>query len=164
MKIEYLVKSSKDLSQKEIEQFRVLLDKQGQVNSSGGKAERCFKICLVKLDDIVIGIGALKQVYKSPFDYAKVSNMKDRYNYELGYVFVDKDEINIDFHGLGIGKYITKLLLVQIEKENVFATTEYTDNNPMFHILKSFDFKFIGKTYKGKTTKKNICLMALHKN
>lgn len=164
MKIEYLVKSSKDLSQEEIEQFKVLLDKQGQVNSSEGKAERCFKICFVKLDEKTIGIGALKQVYKSPFDYANVSNQKENYNYELGYVFVDKDEICTDFQGLGIGTYITKLLLFQIKKENVFATTECNESNPMYHILKIFGFESIGNTFKGKKTQKNICLMVLNQN
>ncbi|MGZ0014619.1 hypothetical protein [Yeosuana sp. AK3] len=161
MKIEYLVKSSIDLTKEEIGLFRVLLDKQGQVDSSEGKAERCFKICLVKLDGNAIGIGALKQVYKSPFDYAKVPEIKENYNYELGYLFVDKNRINANFPGLGIGKYITKLLLNEIKNENVFATTEYDENNPMYHILKSFNFKCIGYTYKGKKTKKSICLMVL---
>ena len=106
MKIEYLVKSSKDLTKEEIRQFRVLLDKQGQVDSSEGKAERCFKICLVKLDGNAIGIGALKQVYKSPFDYAKVPELKENFNYEIGYLFVDKDKIKENHQGLGVGKNI----------------------------------------------------------
>ena len=159
MKIEYLVKSPKDLTKEEIKQFRFLLDKQGQVDSSEGKAERCFKICLVKLDGNAIGIGALKQVYKTPFNYAKVPEIKENYNYELGYLFVDKDKIKVQFQGLGIGKYITKILLNEIKNVNVFATTEYDQNNPMYHILKSFNFKCIGNTYKGKKTKKSICLM-----
>lgn len=164
MKIEYLVKSSKDLTKEEIKQFRFLLDKQGQVDSSEGKAERCFKICLVKLDGNAIGIGALKQVYKTPFNYAKVPEVKENYNYELGYLFVEKDKIKAQFQGLGIGKYITKLLLNEIKNVNVFATTEYDQNNPMYHILKSFNFKCIGNTYKGKKTKKSICLMVYNQN
>ncbi|MCK7591327.1 hypothetical protein M0G43_12135 [Subsaxibacter sp. CAU 1640] len=159
MKIEYLVKSSKDLTKEEIRQFRVLLDKQGQVDSSEGKAERCFKICLVKLDGNAIGIGALKQVYKTPFDYAKIPEIKENYNYELGYLFVDKDNIKANFQGLGIGKYITKLLLNEIKNENVFATTELNEKNSMYHILKSFNFESIGNTYKGQKTNKTICLM-----
>ena|SRR5690554_4028182 len=164
MKIEYLVKSSKDLTKEEIIQFRVLLDKQGQVDSSEGKAEQCYKICLVKLDGNAIGIGALKQVYKSPFDYAKIPEIKENYKYELGYLFVDKDKIKGNFQGLGIGKYITKLLLNEIINENVFATTEYDENNPMYHILKGFNFKCIGHTYKGKKTEKSICLMVSNQN
>lgn len=164
MKIEYLVKSSKDLTKEEIKQFRFLLDKQGQVDSSEGKAERCFKICLVKLDGNAIGIGALKQVYKTPFNYAKVPEIKENYNYELGYLFVEKDKIKAQFQGLGIGNYITKLLLNEIKNVNVFATTEYDQNNPMYHILKSFNFKCIGNTYKGKKTKKSICLMVYNQN
>src|SRR5690606_28750684 len=140
-------------------QFRVLLDKQGQVDSSEGKAECCFKICLVKLDGNAIGIGALKQVYKTPFDYAKIPEIKENYNYELGYLFVDKDNIKANFQGLGIGKYITKLRLNEIKNENVFATTELNEKNSMYHILKSFNFESIGKTYKGQKTKKTICLM-----
>lgn len=159
MRIEYLVKSPVDFSQEELGEFEALLDKQGQVDSSEGKAVKCFKICLVKFEGNTIGIGALKQVYKSPFDYAKVSEVKESYNYELGYLFVDKNEIKADFQGLGIGKYITKLLLFQIKNENVFATTEYEESNVMYHILNSFGFKCIGNTYKGKKTGKSICLM-----
>jgi hypothetical protein len=164
MKIEYLVKSSKDLTQDEITKFIILLDRQGQVDSSEGKAERCFKICMVILDGKAIAIGALKQVYKSPFDYAKVPEIKENYNYELGYLFVDKDRINANFQGLGIGKYITKLLLNEVKNENVFATTEYDENNPMYHILLSFGFNCKGQTYKGKKTKKDICLLVLTHN
>ena len=108
MKIEYLVKSSKDLTKEEIRQFRVLLDKQGQVDSSEGKAERC--------------------------------------------------------QGLGVGKYITKILLAEIKNENAFATTEFDTKNPMYHILKSFGFVSMGEIYKGNKTKKDICLMVLTKN
>ncbi|HBR53804.1 MAG TPA: hypothetical protein DEA82_06325 [Flavobacteriaceae bacterium] len=164
MKIEYLVKSSKDLTKEEIRQFRVLLDKQGQVDSSEGKAERCFKICLVKLDGNAIGIGALKQVYKSPFDYAKVPELKENFNYEIGYLFVDKDKIKENHQGLGVGKYITKILLAEIKNENAFATTEFDTKNPMYHILKSFGFVSMGEIYKGNKTKKDICLMVLTKN
>jgi len=164
MKIEYLVKSSKDLTKEEIRQFRVLLDKQGQVDSSEGKAEQCFKICLVKINGNAIGIGALKQVYKSPFDYAKIPEIKENYNYELGYLFVDKDKMKANFQGLGIGKYITKLLLNEIKNQTAFATTEYNEKNPMYHILKSFNFHCVGNTYKGKKTKKSICLMVSNQN
>lgn len=164
MKIEYLVKSPKDLSQDEISQFKILLDKQGQVDTSEGKAERCFRICLVKLDGKYIGIGALKQVYKSPFNYAKVPEIKQIYNYELGYLFVDKDAIKANLKGMGIGKYITRLLLNEIKNENVFATTEYDESNAMYYILKSYGFNRKGVTYKGKKTKKDICLMVLDQN
>ena len=122
MKIEYLVKSSKDLTKEEIRQFRVLLDKQGQVDSS------------------------------------------ENFNYEIGYLFVDKDKIKENHQGLGVGKYITKILLAEIKNENAFATTEFDTKNPMYHILKSFGFVSMGEIYKGNKTKKDICLMVLTKN
>lgn len=163
MNIEYSIKSSKDLSKKEITQFENLLKKQGQVNSAIGKAQRCHKICFVYVDKIHFGIGALKEVYKLPFKYAGVDSLKENFQYELGYLFVDNSSDNNDYTGLGIGKNITRLLLNEVKKESVFATTELSIKNSMYYILNSFGFVSIGNPYKGKSTGKLLTLMILNK-
>jgi hypothetical protein len=143
--------------------FEYLLKKQGQIDKAEGKLERCHKVCLVKLNGRSVGIGALKQVYKSPFNYAGVSEIRHNYNYEVGYLFVHKEAIEKDFGSLGIGKYITRLLLNEVIKENVFATTENNKENPMLYILRSLGFEISGNPYQGKTTKKDIVLMVLNR-
>ncbi len=161
MTIQYILKPPLQFSDTEKEDFEYLLDKQGQIDKVEGKLERCYKVCLVKLNGDSIGIGALKQVYKSPFAYSGVSEIQHNYNYEIGYLFVDNESINKDYGSLGVGKYITRLLLSQVTGENVFATTESNDENRMLYILKSFGFKVSGSPYLGRTTKKNIVLMTL---
>lgn len=163
MTIEYILKSPTQFLDTERKDFEYLLNKQGQIDKVEGKLERCHIVCLVKLNGSSIGIGALKQVYKSPFKYAGAANVQDNYNYEIGYLFVDKEAIEKDSGSLGIGKYITRLLLNDIVKENVFATTENNKENPMFYILQSFGFKVLGSPYQGKTTNKNIVLMTLER-
>jgi hypothetical protein len=160
MTIEFNLIKSENLKEEEIEIFEKLLEEQGQVNTSKGKAKRCNQICIVKVNQEAIGIGALKEVYKRPFEYADVENLKKEYNYELGYLFV-KDIANL--RGLGIGKYISKLLLNSVIEDNIFATTEFSQKNPMYHILKSFKFCSIGKIYLGKTTNKQLTLMTLNR-
>ncbi len=161
MTIKYIVKSPTQISEEEKKDFEYLLNKQGQIDVVEGKLERCHKICLVKLNGESVGIGALKQVYKSPFKYAGVSEIEHSYNYEVGYLYVDKEAIDKDLGSLGIGKYVTRLLLNEVAKENVFATTEHNKENPMLYILKSLGFKVAGYQYQGKATKKNIALMIL---
>ncbi|OUS02877.1 hypothetical protein A9Q86_02180 [Flavobacteriales bacterium 33_180_T64] len=163
MKIEFLVEAPNLLSKDNVKNFEVLLNKQGQIDTVVGKVVRCYRICLVKLNGNPVAIGALKQVYKSPFDYAEVPELSDNYNYEIGYLFVDKENIEDDNGKLGIGKYITRLLLNEVRNDNVFATTEENTDNPMLHILKSTGFKIIGKTYKGNKTNKKLCLMLLER-
>lgn len=163
MTIEYILKSPAKMTTAERKDFECLLEKQGQIDMVAGKLERCHKICLVKINGNSIGIGALKQVYKSPFKYAGVAEIQDKYNYEIGYLFVDSESIDEGYGNLGIGKYITRLLLNQVNGENVFATTESNEENRMLYILKYFGFRFSGRPYQGRTTKKNIVLMTLER-
>lgn len=160
MTIEFKLIKSEILKHKEIEIFESLLEKQGQVNTPIGKAKRCYQICIVTVNQVAIGIGALKEVYKRPFEYADVREIEDKYKYELGYLFVEDDK---NLRGLGIGKYISKLLLNSIKEENIFATTEFSQSNPMYHILRSFGFKSTGKPYLGNTTNKLLTLMTLNR-
>lgn len=138
--------------------FVELLVEQGQVaNPNIDKVNASPFICIVFGDDVPIGIGAIKNVYKNPFDYAQVSDLKAKFKNELGYLFVRNDNTN-NFRGLGIAKTICKLLLKEIGTGTVFATTEENKNNVMKHILKNIGFKKSGKTYKGHNTKKKIGL------
>lgn len=157
MTLLFKVETPDNFTQEEKNDFVVLLIKQGQVaNPNIHKVNASDYICLVYANEKPIGIGAIKNVYNRPFDYADVPDLKQTYKKELGYLYVDNTQIN--FRGLGIGKTITKLLLSKIGNDNIFATTDEDDNNVMKGILKGLGFKKVGKTYEGQETKKNIGL------
>ena len=98
-----------------------------------------------------------------PFEYANVTDLKDDFEEEIGYLFIDSNQNGKNYRGLGIGKNITYMLLTKVNNRNVFATTEFNQSNAMFHILKKFGFESIGKPYKGRNTGKIITLMILNR-
>jgi hypothetical protein len=156
MEIIYKVDSSENFEEEEKNIFIGLLGRQGRVEDpSLAKFNSCPFVCIVYADKIPVGIGAIKQVYKAPFDKAGVSNLKSDFDFELGYLFVDPDE---KYKGKKIGKSISEKLLEKIEGKNVFATTQEENENPMYHILMKFGFSKAGKTYKGRMTGDAISL------
>ena len=158
MTLTFKVDNPEKFTIKEKDIFVQLLIKQGQVtNPNIDKVNASPFICIVFCNDEPVGIGAIKNVYKTPFDYAKVSELKVKFENELGYLFVSNDNAS-NFRGLGIGKTISKLLLKQIGKGTVFATTDVSRKNIMKYILKNVGFKKVGKTYKGQNTNKKIGL------
>lgn len=141
-------------SEEEKDQFLQLLKEQGQVsNPTLERINASTLICLAFVDNNPIGIGAIKNVYKSPFDYAEVPELKEDFDHELGYIYVKEGHKK-----LGIGKEISRLLLQDLGSKNVFATTELSDENSMKFILEKLSFKQIGKSYKGGKTGKDIAL------
>lgn len=158
MTLTFKVDKPEKFTAKEKNFFVELLIKQGQVaNPNIGKVNSSPFICIVYCNDTPIGIGAIKNVYKNPFDYAEVPELKTKFKNELGYLFVSDDNSN-DLRGLGIGKTISKLLLKKIGTGTVFATTDVSRKNVMKYILKDIGFKMVGKTYKGQNTNKKIGL------
>jgi len=158
MTLTFKVDKPENFTAKEKDIFVQLLINQEQVaNPNIDKVNASPFICIVFCNDEAIGIGAIKNVYKNPFDYAEVPELKAKFKNELGYLFVSNDNAN-NFRGLGIGKTISKLLLKQIGTGTVFATTDVSRKNVMKYILKDVGFKKVGKTYKGQNTNKKIGL------
>ncbi len=144
---------------KELESFLNLLIEQNQIiNPSIDKIKGCYLLCFVKYDNLLIGIGAIKQGYKTQFDKAGVSELKSFYNHELGYLYViDHPEIR----GKGLGKEISRQLISSLGRESLFATTEESESNPMKFILEKLDFQKVGNSYVGGKTGKTIALYIL---
>ena len=156
MKITFEVNSPNEFKKNQIEEFLNLLILQKQVsNPSIQKINASTLICIVYADNVAIGIGAIKQVYKTPFDKAEVSELKDKFEFELGYLYVKDCK---KYRGLGIGKTICKLLLKELGNKNVFATTDIDEKNVMKYILESLSFVKTGKIYSGASTQKSIGL------
>lgn len=154
--IDFKIAAPDNFEDSQLEDFLELLLKQGQVsNPNIEKLRRCPFLGMVYENDNLIGIGAIKQVYKRPFDKSGIPELKDKYNFELGYIFlIDKEE----YRGKGIGKSLCNKLLKQVENKNIFATTEENDENPMKFILKKIGFSKSGENYTGEETGKQIGL------
>lgn len=163
MNLRYKIDSPKNFSEKEKFEFIELLIKQGQVeNPNMEKLNSCIFLCMVFNENIPIGIGAIKNIYNKPFEYAGVSDLKKLFKHELGYLYVESNS-EYSFRGLGIGKNIAQYLLKKIENENVFATTEINLSNSMLFLLRKLGFESIGIPYIGKNTSKIISLMVLNR-
>jgi len=162
MEIKYKIDKADNFSTAEKNCFLELLIRQGKVSEpTPEKIESCPYLCIASFDSKIIGIGALKQIYMTPFDNAGVADLKPKFNIELGYLYVLDNQDGISFRGLGIGKSITRFLLTQKNNKNIFATTEFNETNPMLHILRKFGFTSIGNPYIGHKTHDIITLMIL---
>ncbi len=159
MDIKYIVDKPQNLTRQQLQYFQKLLKLQGQVrNPSMEKIKSCPFLCLAYHNELPVGIGAIKEVYKTPFEKANVNELREKYDIELGYIFVlDKKT----FRGKGIAKSICSALINMTKKKNIFATTEESDENAMKWILKNLGFIQTGQTYIGTTTEKNIGLYLL---
>jgi len=81
MRIDFKVGTPKEFSCQKNEDFLRLLIQQNQIkNPSIEKVNNCIILCFAYFQNELIGIGAIKQVYKTPFDKAGVSELKDKYN------------------------------------------------------------------------------------
>jgi hypothetical protein len=159
MTIDFKVGKPNEFSYEEIEDFLRLLIQQNQIeNPSIEKVNNCLILCFAYFQDELIGIGAIKQVYKTPFDKAGVSELKGKYNNELGYLFIKEEK---ELRGKGIAKAICNFLISKIPEENIFATTEQSEENSMIYILQRLNFEKVGETYSGAKTKKKIVLYLL---
>jgi hypothetical protein len=163
MELYYQVDKTEKFSQEEKLVFLKLLKKQGQVEKPDLlKIEKCLYLCIAWNKSTPVGIGAIKNVYLTPFKYAKVDELKNQYINEIGYLYVENSE-NSNYRGLGIGKKITHLLLQNLNSNGVFATTENSVSNGMFHILSHLGFKQAGRPFLGKKTGKELVLMVFSK-
>lgn len=129
MRIEYqvLVKSEINASIRDI--FGKALQRQGKVQGDvSEKADRCKLICIARLDDEVVGIGAIKVKTKSDFSEQKadLSKLSDAFDWELGYLFTDPAHTR-----KGICRNIARLLVDAHGQENLMASTEISANPGM---------------------------------
>lgn len=148
--------SPKNFSKEQKETFLKLLKLQDQVgNLSIEKIERCPILCMAFDNDTAVGIGAIKQIYTKPFEKAGIPKMAKLYPFELGYIFRLND---VKYAKSKIGKFISNCLLDKLGCQNVFATTEESNQNAMKYILQQLQFVKTGKTFIGSKTGKAIGL------
>ncbi|WP_168732717.1 GNAT family N-acetyltransferase [Flavobacterium supellecticarium] len=154
--MKYKVDVPENFEDEQLNLYLNLLIKQGQVaNPNIEKIKSCSFLGMVYDNDRPIGIGAIKQVYKTPFAKAEIPELADEYDFELGYIYIVNEE---RYRGKGIAKDLCNRLLEKISGKNIFATTEENDENSMKFLLQKLGFAKKGKAYTGAKTGKLIGL------
>lgn len=142
----YKLASPKNISVVDKNTFLKLLIQQGKiVNPTMEKINRCTALCLCKLDNEIISIGAIKPKTSSDFnsDKSGLEKFRNDFSLELGYCFT------LSAHtGKGFSSSIVKLLLDDFNNTNIMASTELRLNNSMIRILEKNNFKHFGNPWK----------------
>lgn len=144
--ITYKIESPKNFSKEEKQVFLDLLIKQEKVQKPTiEKVNRCQLLCVCKVENQIVSIGAIKPKTNSDFnsDKADLNNMRSEFEIELGYCFTLPD-----FTRLGFSSMIAKMLLGKVGRENLMASTELHSDNSMIGILERAGFKQYGKPWK----------------
>ncbi len=144
--IAYKIGAPERFSESEKKQFLDLLIKQNKVrNPTLRKLERCHRLCTCTMNEEVVSIGAIKPATKSDFDavHADLEAQRNDFKLELGYCYT-----NPQYSGKGHSTSIVKMLLENVE--NVIASTELRNDNPMLYILQKHGFKQYGNSWESK--------------
>lgn len=152
----YKIDIPENFSKAEKEIFRDLLQQQSKVtNPTIEKVNRCTLLCVCKLDNQIVSIGAIKPKTNSDFSSEKsdLEKMRNEFQLELGYCFTLPDKT-----GQGHSSTITKMLLDKLTNENVMASTEIRSDNSMVRILERNGFKQYGKPWKSVIHKGTLAL------
>lgn len=126
--------------------FGEMLRKQGKVRGDfDAMADRCNLICLAKINNDVVGIGAIKQKTKSDFsnNKADLESMEKEFDWELGYFYTENQYL-----GRGIASNITRILIEAYGDNNLMASTEINNNPAMVKIFEKNGFRLFGKPWK----------------
>jgi GNAT superfamily N-acetyltransferase len=144
--IVYKIGSPKEFSESEKKRFRALLVVQGKVSKPTiEKVNRCYLLCLCKVDNEIISIGAIKPKTNSDFNNNKadLDKLRNDFQKELGYCFTLPNHT-----GHGYSSALVQQLLKRVEKENLMASTELRLDNSMIRILERNGFKQYGNPWK----------------
>lgn len=146
LEITFKIDIPKNFSEQERRTFLDLLNKQGKVKDPTiGKVNRCKLLCVCKVDNQIVSIGAIKQKTTSDFNSNKsdLEHLSNEFKIELGYCFTLPD-----YTGKGFSSTIVKMLLTEIGNHNLMASTELREDNSMNGILQRNGFKQYGNPWK----------------
>lgn len=144
--MDYKIDSPSNFTKEEKEVFLELLIKQDKVvNPSAQRIDACKWLGIHFCDNKIVSIAALKPPSRSDFDnkHACLNELRDLYKLELGYCYT--------LPKYGGRRFSSKLVSSLLEKENktlLLASTETRLDNYMLKILKKFEFKQQGKTWR----------------
>lgn len=148
IKIIYKVDTPERFSLTERKIFLNLLEQQGKItNPVIEKINRCTFLCVCKVDNSIVSIGAIKPKTNSDFNSEKsdLNKLQNEFQLELGYCFTLPKHIKN-----GYSSSIVKLLLEKTANKNLMASTELRTDNSMKRILERNGFNQFGKPWKSK--------------
>lgn len=160
MSFEIILKKDFNDSHRDI--LAKMLEKQGKVRGDlNEKIARCEMICIGKVDDEEVAIGAIKEKTASDFslDKAGLPDLSDDFEWELGYFYTCES-----FTRKGMASTIAKLLITEYGNENLMASTEITANPSMVNILHKNGFRLFGKPWKSEIHDNHLGLFLKFKN
>lgn len=120
--------------------FVKLVNAGGEVNSITleKNVDNAEFLAFAYIENVLVGVAALKNpsdAYKNKvFSSANVENLVSKYNYEVGYIYVDPT-----YRGLGIFSKLATALLEK-QKTKIYLTT-HSNNLPIIQTYKKLGFK-----------------------
>ncbi|WP_299807822.1 hypothetical protein [uncultured Shewanella sp.] len=145
--METIIKSPSECTEIEISTFVKMIEEGGQVSryKIREKVERAQKLVFIWNDDDCVAIAALKNPatsYKDKvFKAAGLSEKKDLYSFEIGYIYATVK---------GVGNLLMQAVIGANDGASTFATTR-DSNAAMQHLLPKFGFKKLGSSYKNES-------------
>lgn len=161
MEIKYKIINKDNFDKESRAVFSKLLEKQGKViGPYEDKLDRCKIACIAYDEDSPVAIGAIK--VRTGWDFKKdksgLVGEKKNFEWELGYLYTTPE-----YEKNRIAKNIVARLIQEYGDENLMASTEYTMNPGMVHILESFGFEQKGKVWKSIKHNNDIALFLKYK-
>jgi len=153
------IKSPSHCSPTEIDQFRNLVVKAGEVGTRGinNRIQSAEVLAFLTVSNKVVGIAALKNPnmnYKrGVFEKAHSVDSLSTYRFELGWCHVSEK-----FQGNGYSKVLLKELLPSARDQGVYATSTM-DNQRMHRALESEGFVRIGDSWPSTNQPKKSLLL-----
>lgn len=144
----YRIDTPKNYSETEKNAFRDLLEQQGKVpQPTIDKVNRCTFLCVCKVDNTIISIGAIKPKTNSDFDTKKgnLDHLRNDFKLELGYCYTVPD-----YTRNGYSSQIVRMLVDKCREINLMASTELKIDNSMTRILERNGFKQYGQPWKSR--------------
>ncbi len=130
-------------TEQEKKRFCELLIMQDKVvNPTIAKLNRCQFLCVCVINKEIVSVGAIKPKTKSDFNKSGLEKLSDKFQLELGYCYTLDDHTK-----KGYSSEIVKQLLQNNIKQNLMASTELREDNPMIRILEKNGFKQFGKSW-----------------
>jgi ribosomal protein S18 acetylase RimI-like enzyme len=138
--------------------FKQMILEGGEVNPKtlSGLIDRALALAFIWVDGALVGVGAIKRPYKSHrhdvFQYAKVEYDPMQFEFELGWVYVNKASRN-----RRLASRLVEALMPSLNGARVYATSR-VDNARMHESLQRFGFKQVGTPYPSKQSEPEIQL------
>jgi predicted GNAT family N-acyltransferase len=161
MNMQIEVKSPNDCNSEELNNFERIVVEAGQVQAVGFRdlMLNAYRLIFIKVNGKLVATGAIKvprESYKKDiFEKAGVSELLNKYKYEIGWIFV-----SISQRRKGFSTEIVKALIEVISNHGCYATTK-SNNIGMHTIFDKMCFEKLGNDYQSSNGDYNLRLFGI---